>query len=100
MCIVYPLNMKLDSYIFRVSACSRRDCKNATAFFTSSPLGGVPGSSSISWRGRIQYRGPRVPPFFGSIITTVAQSRFVSVAHDRYLGLALHFTPDTVLVSK
>ena len=40
------------------------------------------------------------PPFFGSIITTVAQSRFVSVAHDRYLGLALHFTPDTVLVSK
>ena len=46
------------------------------------------------------YRGPRVPPFSGSIITTVAQSRFVSVAHDRYLGLALHFTPDTVLVSK
>ena len=66
MCIVYPLNMKLDSYIFRVSACSRRDCKNATAFFTSSPLGGVPGSSSISWRGRIQ--GAQGPPFLVQLL--------------------------------
>ena len=98
MCIVYPLNMKLDSYIFRVSACSRRDCKNATAFFTSSPLGGF--LAQALYHGGGGYRGPRVPPLFGLIITTVAQSRFVSVAHDRYLGLALHFTPDTVLVSK